>query len=166
MRRGTGTWTARKSGLFDLPTFGYYGQGVEARTAKLPPGWRDRLILYRNRNTTPGRGLCLERHDCIASKLAAFRDKDREFADALFAAGLADASTVRERVAQIEELGPKLSEVVLAWLDARLTPLAGRNLGSEDSLDELVGILPLPPGGTDAFIREIRGPGPNEDSAS
>jgi hypothetical protein len=145
---------------------GYYGQGVDARTAKLPPGWRDRLILYRNRNTTPGRGLCLERHDCIASKLAAFRDKDREFADALFAAGLADASTVRERVAQIEELDPKLREVVLAWLDARLAPMVGRKLGTEDSLDELVGILPLPPGGTDAFIREIRGPGPDEDSAT
>lgn len=40
--------------------------------------------------------------------------------------------------------------------------LIGRKLGPVDALDELYGILPLPAGGTDAFIREIRGPGPDE----
>jgi AbrB family looped-hinge helix DNA binding protein len=40
--------------------------------------------------------------------------------------------------------------------------LIGRKLGLVDTLDELYGILQLPPGGTDAFIREIRGPGPDE----
>ena len=40
--------------------------------------------------------------------------------------------------------------------------LIGRRLAPVDSLDELYGILPLPPGGTDAFIREIRGPGPDD----
>lgn len=39
--------------------------------------------------------------------------------------------------------------------------LVGRKLMPVDHLDELVGILPLE-GGTDAFIREIRGPGPDE----
>lgn len=41
--------------------------------------------------------------------------------------------------------------------------LVGRKLAAADALDELYGILTLPPGGTDAFIREIRGPGPDED---
>lgn len=41
--------------------------------------------------------------------------------------------------------------------------LVGRKLVAVDALDELYGILPLPLGGTDAFIREIRGPGPGED---
>jgi AbrB family looped-hinge helix DNA binding protein len=40
--------------------------------------------------------------------------------------------------------------------------LVGRKLTPVDALDELYGILPLPEGGTDAFIREIRGPGPDE----
>ena len=40
--------------------------------------------------------------------------------------------------------------------------LVGRKLIPLDYLDELVGILPPIPGGTDAFIREIRGPGPDE----
>ena len=39
--------------------------------------------------------------------------------------------------------------------------LVGRKIMPADDLDELVGILPLE-GGTDAFIREIRGPGPDE----
>lgn len=102
--------------------YGYYGQGVDITTARLPPGWRERLVLYRNRNTTPGRGLCLERHDGVASKLAAFRVKDREFAEALFAARLVDIRLVRERFARIEDLDPRLRSRVLAWLDERIPP--------------------------------------------
>ena len=40
--------------------------------------------------------------------------------------------------------------------------LIGRRLVPVDHLDDLVGILPPTTGGTDAFIREIRGPGPDE----
>jgi len=54
-------------------TFGYYAQGVEVSTAILPAGWRDRLIRWETPNTAPGRGWLLERHDCVASKLAAGR---------------------------------------------------------------------------------------------
>jgi antitoxin PrlF len=43
--------------------------------------------------------------------------------------------------------------------------LVGRKLVPADHLDELVGILPRPRGGTDAMIRELRGAGPdNADS--
>lgn len=41
--------------------------------------------------------------------------------------------------------------------------LVGRKLVTVDDLDDLYGILGPVPGGTDAFIREIRGPGPDED---
>jgi hypothetical protein len=40
--------------------------------------------------------------------------------------------------------------------------LVGRKLVPADHLDELVGILPRPPGGTDAMIGELRGPGPDD----
>lgn len=40
--------------------------------------------------------------------------------------------------------------------------LVGRKLVPADHLDNLVGILPRPRGGTDATIRELRGPGPDE----
>lgn len=39
--------------------------------------------------------------------------------------------------------------------------LVGHKLVPADHLEELVGVLHLA-GGTDAFIREIRGPGPDE----
>ena len=40
--------------------------------------------------------------------------------------------------------------------------LIGRKMGPVDAIDELYGIFELPEGGTDAFIRDIRGPGPEE----
>jgi len=39
--------------------------------------------------------------------------------------------------------------------------LVGRKLVPADQLDELVGILTRPRGGTDAMIRELRGAGPD-----
>lgn len=40
--------------------------------------------------------------------------------------------------------------------------LVGRKLVAIDHLDDLVGILPPIEGGTDAFTRDLRGPGPGE----
>ena len=40
--------------------------------------------------------------------------------------------------------------------------LIARKLIPADHLDMLVGIVPSPPGGTDALIRELRGPGPDD----
>ena len=40
--------------------------------------------------------------------------------------------------------------------------LFGRKVNTVDALDEVYGIFELPAGGTDGFIREIRGPGPDE----
>jgi hypothetical protein len=101
--------------------FGYYGQGVDLTTAKLAPGWRERLIRYRNGGIAPGVGMCLERHDCVASKLAAFRDKDREFAAALIKARLVDRRVVADRVSKIEEMDPRLQERILSWLGGPAT---------------------------------------------
>ncbi|HEY5202661.1 MAG TPA: hypothetical protein VIJ31_17305 [Acidothermaceae bacterium] len=46
-------------------TFGYYGQGVSVTTALLPAGWRDRVVVFDNADTQPGRGLCLDPHDLV-----------------------------------------------------------------------------------------------------
>lgn len=43
--------------------------------------------------------------------------------------------------------------------------LVGRKLVPADQLDDVYGILELPPGGTDIFIREIRGPGLDDDES-
>ncbi len=41
-------------------TFGYYAQGVDHTTSKLPEGWENRLIEICNSNTKGISGLCLE----------------------------------------------------------------------------------------------------------
>jgi len=43
--------------------------------------------------------------------------------------------------------------------------LVGRKLVPADHLEELVGILPRLRGGTDAMIRDLRGPGPDDPGA-
>ena len=87
-------------------TYGYYAQGVSVTTAVLPPGWRERLIPVESPNTAPGRGLCLEPHDCVVAKLVAGRRKDVVFADALIRAGLVSVATLTERVDALVDVHP------------------------------------------------------------
>jgi hypothetical protein len=77
---------------------GYYAQGVSVSTATLPSGWRERLVSLDTPSTAPGRGLCLEPHDCVVSKLVAGRWKDVDFARALLREHLVDADTLIERI--------------------------------------------------------------------
>lgn len=60
-------------------SFGYYAQGVGEETARLPDGWKDRLVVIQNENTRGVRGLCLEVHDLLVAKAIAGRDKDHDF---------------------------------------------------------------------------------------
>ena len=96
---------------------GFYAQGLTADDPKLPTGWRERLVLVRNANTRDCSGWCLEPHDLAASKLAAFRDKDREFVRGM----------LLERLIHGSELGARLETLpVDAPLRVRLrTWLAG-----------------------------------------
>lgn len=60
-------------------THGFYIDGVDIGTAQLPAGWEDRLVAVRGSMTDGNTGWCLEAHDIAASKLSAFRDKDRDY---------------------------------------------------------------------------------------
>lgn len=58
-------------------THGFYVHGLPiSEAAVLPAGWEERTTTVRP--TTESAGYCLEGHDHAASKLVAFRDKDRE----------------------------------------------------------------------------------------
>jgi hypothetical protein len=98
-------------------TYGYYAQGVSVSTAILPSGWRDRLIAFDTPGTAPGRGLCLEPHDLVVSKLVAFRAKDREFAAALLRAGVVDADLLQERIALLD-VHYAIQDRLRNWLNA------------------------------------------------
>ncbi len=62
-------------------THGFYVHGVNIHgLVVLPDGWKDRTIPVQHKVGTHGNiGRCLEAHDLAASKLAAFRPKDRDF---------------------------------------------------------------------------------------
>jgi hypothetical protein len=98
--------------------FGYYAQGVSVTTAILPAGWRDRLIPLDTADTAPGRGLCLEPHDCVVAKLLAGRDKDLAFAAALIQAGIVDPVILAERLDTVDttRAHPVALERVRRWL--------------------------------------------------
>jgi len=78
-------------------THGFYVHGLPiSEAAVLPAGWEERTVAVRPTGTSTG--LCLEGHDLAASKLVAFREKDREFVVTLLEAELLDATTLVERI--------------------------------------------------------------------
>jgi hypothetical protein len=60
-------------------THGFYVHAVPVEAAVLPKGWDRRAIKVQNANTRQFIGWCMEAHDLAASKLVAFREKDRDF---------------------------------------------------------------------------------------
>ncbi len=99
-------------------TYGFYAQGVSLNTAVLPSGWRERLVVLENERTRPGRGVCLEPHDCVASKLVAGRAKDYEFAAALVKAGLIKLDVLAKRIGQLD-IDPAKREEIVTWLEGQ-----------------------------------------------
>lgn len=99
-------------------SFGIYAQGVSITTAVLPPGWERRLVPLETPGSEPGRGLCLEPHDLMASKLAAGRPKDFEFVAALLREQLVDPAVVLGRVVELP-IGDTEKDHLRAWISAR-----------------------------------------------
>ena len=77
--------------------FGFYVHGLSIDAAVLPPGWQKRAIAVRNDNTRHKTGWCLEAHDLAASKLVAFREKDRDFVRVLIVETLITPATLLRR---------------------------------------------------------------------
>ncbi len=98
--------------------YGYYAQGVSVSTATLPRGWRKRLVVLETDSTAPGRGNCLEAHDCVISKLVAGREKDYAFAGALLRAGFVDHATLMDRLTMLDGVDALVIERVRTWVSA------------------------------------------------
>jgi hypothetical protein len=64
-------------------THGYYVDPVDSRTAVLPKEWKSRLVNVSSPSTKGVTGLCLDPHDLFISKVAAWRDKDIAFVNAM-----------------------------------------------------------------------------------
>jgi hypothetical protein len=106
--------------MFD-DTYGIHADGVSAATPVLPAGWQDRLIEVCNANTNGVRGLCLELHDLVISKLVAGRQKDDEFCAGVLQIGLIDSEILQLRLAHTA-LEAAQSERIAAWISAHRPP--------------------------------------------
>jgi hypothetical protein len=97
-------------------THGFYVHGVSIEAATLPMGWEDRTVEVSHPTWTRGNiGWCVETHDLAASKLLAFREKDRDFVRVLLMEGLANTDLLAERIELLPiEDGRKVG--LLDWL--------------------------------------------------
>jgi len=98
-------------------TFGYYAHGVDETTATLPDGWRERLVKVETAGTMGAVGWCLEVHDLAVSKLAAGREKDYAFVEAMIRRNLISVDVVRVLLKSTPRLIPEASRIATAWLD-------------------------------------------------
>lgn len=103
---------------------GFSIDGVDLETTVLPEGWRGRLVKVQNANTAAPSGesrftgWCLDKEDLCVAKLVAFREKDRNFVDALLEAGLVDRAVVTTRLVTLPERFREAARRAAAWLDA------------------------------------------------
>jgi len=96
-------------------TYGFYVHGLSLEAATLPDGWMNRTNKIQNPNTNQYAGHCVEAHDLAASKLVAFRDKDREFVRILLMEDLINADTLVGRIASLP-CDPEERARLTAWI--------------------------------------------------
>jgi hypothetical protein len=97
-------------------THGFYVHGICIGSAKLPDGWEKRTVSISDPISTYGNtGLCIEAHDLAASKLAAFREKDKEFVRLLLIEKMIDGNILAERLNSLN-VKAQTQEHLLHWL--------------------------------------------------
>jgi hypothetical protein len=113
--------------LGELSTFhqthGFYVHGLSLEAATLPSGWQGRARRVQNENTRGYTGLCVEAHDLAASKLKAFREKDRSFVRVLLGAGLIKANRL-VRVINLLPVSVEERRRLTEWVDLTTTDLS------------------------------------------
>lgn len=104
---------------------GFSIDGVDLSTSALPEGWRTRLVKVQNQNTAALSGhpqyigWCLDKEDLCVAKLCAFREKDRNFVDALINDGLVDPALIAARIVTVPERYRSSIDRATAWLAFR-----------------------------------------------
>ncbi|MBC8419912.1 MAG: hypothetical protein H8E10_15100 [Desulfobacterales bacterium] len=97
-------------------THGFYVHGISIESAKLPDSWDQRTVPISDPISTHGKtGLCIEAHDLAASKLAAYREKDKEFVRLLLIEKLINVKILTERIRTLK-VKEQLRERLLQWV--------------------------------------------------
>ena len=104
---------------------GFSIDGVDLTTSALPASWRTRLVKVQNENTAAPSGhpqyigWCLNKEDLCVAKLCAFREKDRNFVDALIVDGLVDPALIARRTTTVPQRYRSSIERATSWLAHR-----------------------------------------------
>lgn len=99
-------------------TYGFYVHGVSIESATLPAGWQDRTVSVSDPVTTQGKiGRCLECHDLAASKLIAYRPKDRDFVRTMLVEGLVGEALLCDRIDALPAAS-ELRDRLKRWVQA------------------------------------------------
>ena len=106
-------------------THGFYVHGISIEASTLPEGWIGRTIAVSHPVRTRGHsGLCLEAHDLAASKLVAYREKDRVFVATLLSEGLIDGQTLLDRVKALP-VTDDVHDRLRRWIEVTVADLGG-----------------------------------------
>lgn len=97
-------------------THGFYVHGLPIEAATLPKAWASRMVKVQTPGTNGRTGWCIEGHDLAASKLVAFRDKDRDFVRVLIRENYVDAITLGTRIRELP-IADEEQQRLLTWLD-------------------------------------------------
>jgi hypothetical protein len=104
-------------------THGFYVHGVSIDSAILPEGWEERTKPISDPISTRGNtGWCIELHDLAASKLAAYREKDREFIRLLMIEKRIDGAVLKKRIDALN-IEDQLRERLHRWLNITVEEL-------------------------------------------
>lgn len=110
-------------------THGFYVHGITLEAAKLPQGWQSRVVPVRPDRLRAWVGNCLQGYDLAASKLTAFREKDRAFVRTLLAERMLDADELIVRVRTLPIQTDEIARLVL-WAEQTVRDITPRSGGS------------------------------------
>lgn len=97
-------------------THGFYIDGVDETTAKLPKGWQVRAVKVQTE--VEGRtvtGVAPAAEDLVVSKVARLDDRDKEFVEAIHAQRPLDLDLVERRIRETD-LDPAFADRAIAYI--------------------------------------------------
>ncbi len=106
--------------------FGYYGDGVSPTTAKMASDWQARAVEYRGAGCPDVAATVPEEDDVALAKLAAWRDKDREWLAQGVRYGILSLKTMISRLDRMPDPNPARGSPTRQTIVARLKALATR----------------------------------------
>ena len=104
-------------------THDFYVHGLLIDGSAFPQGWQHRTKPVVDEISTRGKiGWCVEIHDLAASKLAAYREKDRDFVRTLLIERMIAPETLIERI-NLLNIDEKLRDRLLQWIQYTIEEL-------------------------------------------